>query len=128
MGRKAEERERRKERNKRVVEGLSCALDLALAADVFVFLVASLTGDTEVAVYAFLAVAIIVPPMTGCMLKNLGDGPSSWTFLRCARPLIPHLFRPLHHGLFKPWGDIALYYLAYRSIFNPFPFRNIITP
>ena len=80
MGRKAEERERRKERNKKVVEGLSCALGLALAADVFVFLVASLTGDTEVAIYAFLAAPIIVLPMIGCISINLGDGPS-WPFL-----------------------------------------------
>ncbi len=32
-------------------------------------------------------------------------------FLAVPWGLIPHLFRPLHHGLFKPWGDFALYYL-----------------
>lgn len=45
MGRKAEERERKRERNKKMIEFLSCAFGLLLIADVFVFIVASLTCD-----------------------------------------------------------------------------------
>ena len=45
MGRKAEERERRRERSKRIVGGLSCALTLILIADVFTFIVAGTIGD-----------------------------------------------------------------------------------
>lgn len=79
MGRKAEERERRRERNRKIIGGLSCALCLVLVADVSVFLVAALAGDTKVAVYAFFGIFFIVPPMMGCMSRNL-DGPFWWPF------------------------------------------------
>ncbi len=77
MGKKAEERERRKERNKRIIKGMPCALGLILVTDLFVYLVASLIGDTDVAAYAFLAIFLIVPPMTWAVCENLSYSPSS---------------------------------------------------
>lgn len=78
MGRKAEERERRRERNRKRCKAVACALGIILFFDIIVFLIAILTSAWDVGAYAFLAVFVIVPPMTWCIGANL-DGPSDWT-------------------------------------------------
>ena len=62
MVRKAEERERRREKNKEIALGVAGALGIALVFDILIFFIAILDFNVEVVTYAFLAVFVIVPP------------------------------------------------------------------
>ena len=79
MGRKAEERERKRERNLKSCQVAACALGVILFFDVLVFVIAILSAAWDVGAYAFLAVFVIVPLMTWFMGANL-EGPSDWPY------------------------------------------------
>ena len=68
MSRKSEER---KARDKKIILALSCILGVILIIDVLVFLIACQCGHTKTAVFAFLAVFVIVPPLTVLADHNL---------------------------------------------------------
>lgn len=77
MGRKAEERERRRERNHKRAQAASCVLGIALVFDILIFLIAILSSAWDVGAYAFIAVFFIVPPMTWFMCSNFNATPLS---------------------------------------------------
>lgn len=79
MGRKAEERERRREKNKKVLKYLWCAFGVALFFDLLVLFIAVLSYDAEVVKYSFFAAIIIAAPTTWLAAENM-DGPSFWPF------------------------------------------------
>ena len=68
MSRKTEER---KARNQKIILALSCTFGVILIKDIIVFLIACKCGNTKVAVFAFLAVFVIVPPLTVLAENNL---------------------------------------------------------
>ena len=77
MGRKAEERGRRREMDHKRAQTVSCALGVALLFDILVFLIAILSSAWDVGAYAFIAVFFIVPPLTWFMCSNFDDSPLS---------------------------------------------------
>ncbi len=79
MGRKAEERERRRERNKKIMKGVWCALAAILLIDLLVLFVALLSHDAKTALYAFLIAIVILPLDIELAIRNM-DGPSFWPF------------------------------------------------
>lgn len=77
MGRKADERRRRRERNHKRAQGAACVLGVALFLDILVFLIAILSSAWDVGACAFIAVFFIVPPMIWFAYSYLDDTPFS---------------------------------------------------
>ena len=75
MSRKSEER---KMKCKKINLIASCILGVILVADILVFLIAANLGKTEIATYAFLALFVIVPPLTGLAARNLDFSSFPW--------------------------------------------------
>ena len=61
----------RKERNKKALLAAGCILGLILIADIIVCVISFMRGYTDVAVYSFLALFVIVPPLTWIAVQNL---------------------------------------------------------
>ncbi len=70
---------KRRERNKKRAMVASSVLCLALFFDILVFIIALLSNDIDTAAFTFLAIFVIVPPMTCLMGENL-DSPPFWPF------------------------------------------------
>lgn len=75
MSRKSEER---RMKWKKINLIASCILGVILTADILVCLAAATLGKTEVAVYAFLALFVIVPPLTGLAARNIDFSSFPW--------------------------------------------------
>lgn len=74
MSKKSEER---KMRGKKINLIASCILGMILIADILVFFIAFAYGKIKIATYAFLAIFVIVPPLTGLAVRNLDFSSSS---------------------------------------------------
>ena len=61
----------RKRRNRKALFAVGCVLGLILIADILVCVISFMRGYTDVAVYAFLALFVIVPPLTWIAAQNL---------------------------------------------------------
>ena len=61
----------RKRRNKKALLAAGCILGLILITDIIVCVISFMRGYTDVAVYAFLALFVIVPPLTWVAGQNL---------------------------------------------------------
>ncbi len=79
MGKKAEARERRKEKNREILKVTWCALGVALFFDMLILFIDLLSSAWTVAAYAFLAACVILPINICLAVENM-DGPSFWPF------------------------------------------------
>ncbi len=79
MGRKAEARERRRERNKKIMRDVWYALGAILLLDLLVLFVALLSYDAKTVLYTFLIAMVILPLNIELAVRNM-DGPSFWPF------------------------------------------------
>lgn len=79
MGRKAEERERRRERNRKILKGAWCSLGVVFFFDLLVLFIALLSFNAEVVIYTFFAAILMFPPLIWLAGENM-DGPSCWPF------------------------------------------------
>lgn len=61
----------RKRRNRKALLAVGCVLGLVLIADILVCVISFMRGYIDAAVYAFLALFVIVPPLTWIAVHNL---------------------------------------------------------
>ena len=61
----------RKRRNRKALLAAGCVLGLILIADILVCVISYICGRMDVAVYAFLALFVIVPPLTWITIHNI---------------------------------------------------------
>lgn len=61
----------RKRRNRKALLAAGCILGLILIAGILVCVISYICGRTDVAVYAFLALFVIVPPLTWIAIHNI---------------------------------------------------------
>lgn len=79
MGRKAEERERRMERNKKIMRGAWYVSGAALFLDLLVLFIALLSYDAKAVAWSLLVAIVILPINIELAVRNM-DGPSFWPF------------------------------------------------
>lgn len=79
MGRKAEERENRRERNRKFLSVAWQAVGVVMFFDLLVLFIALLSYDATVVKYTLLLAAVLLPFSIELFIRNM-DGPSSWPF------------------------------------------------
>lgn len=68
----------RKRRNKKALLAAGCVLGLILITDIIVCVISFMRGYIDVAVYAFLALFVIVPPLTWVAIHNIDFSSSAF--------------------------------------------------
>ena len=61
----------RKRRNNKALFAVGCVLGLILIADILVCVISFMRGYIDAAVYSFLALFVIVPPLSWVAVQNL---------------------------------------------------------
>ena len=79
MGRKAEERENRRERNRKFLKAAWQAVGIIMLFDLLMLFTALLSYDATVVKYTLLFAAVLLPLNIELFTRNM-DAPSSWPF------------------------------------------------